>query len=60
MTRQIVLSMAVVAALLACWPHPAQARSWGRNWDFSLDGGRGAERCSDLQARTSRELAQAT
>jgi hypothetical protein len=38
----------------------AQAQPRRRSWDFNLDGGRNAERCSDLKPRSSGNLAQAT
>lgn len=55
MNRQILFSIAA----LACAAYPARARSWG-SWDFTLDGSRDAERCSDLKPRASGEIAQAT
>jgi hypothetical protein len=38
----------------------AQAQPRWRYWDFGLDGGRNAERCSDLKPHASGNLAQAT
>ena len=60
MMRQTFFALAAVAAATVCTPRAAQAQSWWRNWDFSLDGGPDAERCSDLRARSSRDLAQST
>jgi hypothetical protein len=38
---------------------PAQAQSW-RDWDFRIENGRDADRCSDLRVRSSGDLAQST
>lgn len=38
----------------------AQAQTGWRYWDFSLDGGGNAERCSDLKPRSRGSVAQAT
>lgn len=60
MKRQILWLLAGMAALSACARHPAQAQSWYWRGYLTIEGGRGAERCSDLRPRATGELAQAT
>ena len=59
MIRQFLLSAAGLAIGLGGWPLPGQAQ-FGRDWDFRVDGGPNAERCSDLRVRASGALAQDT
>ena len=60
MKRRIWLLLVGMAVLAACARYPAQAQSWYRYRYLTIEGGRGAERCSDLQPRATGELAQAT
>src|SRR5579864_8317218 len=60
MKRQILWLMAGLTAVAACARHPAQAQSWYWHGYLTIEGGRGAERCSDLKPRATGELAQAT
>ena len=60
MRGQISIILVTFAIITACTRRPAvaQPRFWDR--DLTIDGIRGAERCSDLQVRASGELARAT
>jgi hypothetical protein len=60
MKGQISTVLAVVAVITAYARRPAlaQPRFWDR--DLTIEGSRGAERCSDLRPRARGELAQAT
>jgi len=60
MKRPISFILAGMAALAACGRHPAQAQSWYWHGYLTIEGGRDAEKCSDLQPRATGELAQAT
>ena len=60
MKRQVLWLLAGVAAAAACARHQAQAQSWYRHGYLTIEGGHGAERCTDLEPRATGELAQAT
>ena len=60
MKARIVFLLAGLAALATCARRPAvaQPRFWSER--LQIEGGRSADKCSDVTVRTSGELAQAT